>query len=1481
MNMEMGDIYLQSDRRDIEIIKELLDKAMVPERAWRFSANHKVRGLYADDVDLDGQLEVVVGTDENRLYLLSAVDGEPRWSFHANGWIPTVYSTFVPTDNQTMIVAGSDDGNVYAIDIHGNEIWRFGRPLRMRSVYATDIDGDGATEVLAASFERRLYIFNSKGQLKHNVDVGELIFKLRARDIDGDGKIEIVAATDSGKVLIYKPEDKDLTSVSCSRRIFALELADIDEDGCTEIIAGSFDFFLYVWDGCTMQQKWKRDVGARIYAVLVRDIDHDGKQEILVATTDRILMVLDNHGRDKWYFTLEHWAFDIWMGDIGQDGDLKLVTCSEVDNCVQMYRLPDIGIIIPQIQAAFQRISTTPSLEWEMSREQWRVLSLIISELDVPERVASPGVCDRALRLRGARDLLIAENFREALRYGLELSIHQLDFVWDCNLEANIRDLAIYWGDSDTQEALIFCAPDQTAFLAINCHGSQVLKQEVDFPARRIFVADLFGGTKTIIVGLNSGVHIYDYPGSVGDIYRTNDWIEDMNVEDIDGDGHCEILIASFDGRAYVWDYEMTNKWQYPATRKEGSVYAVHGINHTWNTEARMIIGSFDGSVEALNPAENRLVWKYLCGSRVSVIRSGDFRAQATDAPFYLVIIGSSDGRVHVLDINGVLFYQYYTESEVKWIEVFDINKDGFLELIVGTGDGRLYILNWQGESIGHFQLGDCVQGLQVADIDRDGELEVVFGLRNRKKLFTYRYLQKEKLELFIDEIIHAWQRETNFEDILKILLSDSDSLLRAYGVQIWLRRQLSQIGKEDLQNILNDRSEDVRVVLVWELPRLAREHAGFALSLVERLARDSSWKVQRQLAVHLPILYDAYRQFAERCVELLQGSVHVRVRRNLVRSLVKMLNVASTWSYERLLYMAQREDDEWVSFEIARGLASFVSAHPMQIHALLSLKHCKAIAAIPKFLRRDEVAFHILTLAVDNAPEDFIVSVGELAQFIAREIVQVSMIEPTRSSGEIVAAVLPNVSSIFAGVRVPDDMALPVLFLRRKSVLSKDLGDIRQMFGRHSVGLLVLFDILATQQVHYLLDLLRSYGINVALLTYMEFLQLISSQHAQHLLRSVILRQIDLLKVSPFNVNGPVPADVFFGREQQIHEIIDHAKDTTYAITGGRRYGKSSLLIRLHRDILPSLALRSIYLDCSTTLTYDAFLTVTVAERSQGGYGVRQATFEELLQSLPVDQPLVMLLDEVDRLVLNDRATGWRLFYHLRALVNSGRAQVILCGERTLRDALQDPAGPLFNFANEMPLGPLDFRAVEALVIQPMRQLEIELVDESATVQRIYDVTSGHPNVVQRLCRRLVGRLNERLFEQMKGQTTRQITLDDVDAVINDPQFQEEDFLNTYWDRATPLEKIITLLMAGEAKVYRLIAVMNLLAAQDLRPPPDVAKAALDRLVSLRAILKRSQQGYEFAVKAFPRVLANTTIAEDQLLVLKSEYGKNPMESV
>jgi len=466
------------------------------------------------------------------------------------------------------------------------------------------------------------------------------------------------------------------------------------------------------------------------------------------------------------------------------------------------------------------------------------------------------------------------------------------------------------------------------------------------------------------------------------------------------------------------------------------------------------------------------------------------------------------------------------------------------------------------------------------------------------------------------------------------------------------------------------------------------------------------------------------------------------------------------------------------------------------------------------------------------------------------------------------------SVPILFESLRFPDP--LPLVFLWADDFDDSDADHLRETLlqtkGRIAFVVLLSKDMDLHRSLDLLSDRLRgAYAFDLIFFNRQAMRRLLVSRDLPQQLSGLVLSQVNLTNISPFVVTGSTPDHMFFGREKECREIVEHASEVSFAVIGGRRVGKTSLLNRLHRIHLPKLGFNSIYHDCSPTPSYEALLNCVAVDWQPRRASSEPVRFRELLHPSSKAVPIVLLLDETDRLIANDRANDWHLFRELRALTNIGCAQVVLSGERSLRDALRDPNGPLFNFADEIALGPLGYRAVAELITHPMKQMGVEFADESATVRRVFDFTSGHPNIVQRLCRRLIELLNE--------QGSRLITLDGISAVIHDPRFQEEDFLGTYWERATPLEQIISLLMAQDARPCRLQSILDVLAFHGLHPKPQVAKAALERLVDLRCILKRTQAGYAYAVTAFPLVIANTTTAEDLLIVLKSQYLENPME--
>ena len=460
-----------------------------------------------------------------------------------------------------------------------------------------------------------------------------------------------------------------------------------------------------------------------------------------------------------------------------------------------------------------------------------------------------------------------------------------------------------------------------------------------------------------------------------------------------------------------------------------------------------------------------------------------------------------------------------------------------------------------------------------------------------------------------------------------------------------------------------------------------------------------------------------------------------------------------------------------------------------------------------------------------------------------------------------------------FRDIRLPT--ILPFVFLQRPELLEGDLDDLRHLLSeqfRHRFALLVLFsDELDLEQARRMLDekLRKVYAYDVIALGREDLQQIVVKKNPQRALRQLVLRNVDLITVSPFVTSGPVPDNMFFGREQELREIPEHASTTSYALVGGRRVGKTSILQRLGRVRLPAVGYSTLYFDCQPYPTSEEFLRVVyqrwVNEQLPGDSA--PPAFTDIVDHFASDEPLTILLDEIDRLAMNDAAEGSPLFSTFRALSQSGRCQFVICGERALRSKLRDADSPLFNFCNEMLIGMLDYRAVEELVTKPFKQLEIELVKEQELVQRIYAFSSGHPNIVQRLCQRLVEQLNER--------QTRQLTIKDIDTVVSDPKFQR-DSRDIFWERATVLEKLISLVMVEDQSCCSVDGVREALARHGVQANFRQVDDALERLVDLRSILRRTVEGYEFAVTAFPRMLSRTTTIHNAI-----EYQKEVFEEI
>jgi hypothetical protein len=371
----------------------------------------------------------------------------------------------------------------------------------------------------------------------------------------------------------------------------------------------------------------------------------------------------------------------------------------------------------------------------------------------------------------------------------------------------------------------------------------------------------------------------------------------------------------------------------------------------------------------------------------------------------------------------------------------------------------------------------------------------------------------------------------------------------------------------------------------------------------------------------------------------------------------------------------------------------------------------------------------------------------------------------------------------------------------------------------------------------------------------------IIAQNSARRLVEIILEQGIELSSLSPYIVRGPVPPNMFFGREQEIKEISQAITQTNYALVGGRRIGKSSILQSLDRLLNRDPRFSAYYLNCEDVIDHQSFYG-TLAIRF--GDRLKDHTphgFRHLAAGLNADNGAkrsVFLVDEVDALLGFDAVArpAEQLFKTFRALAHERTCSFVFSGSKTLHRHLHDAGSPFFNFCRDLSLRPLSEKSVAEVVSKPMRQLGIELVDEEAMIDRVIDLTSCHPSLVQWLCDRL-----------LRAAERRVITVDDLERIASSEEFSQY-FRETAWGDSTPLEKFISVVV--DQPEFTLDDVLAAAARYGIKNRLAI-RDALDTL-QLYALLETHAGRYRYVLSRFPSLVRAT---EDVPSLIESWLGQ------
>lgn len=399
--------------------------------------------------------------------------------------------------------------------------------------------------------------------------------------------------------------------------------------------------------------------------------------------------------------------------------------------------------------------------------------------------------------------------------------------------------------------------------------------------------------------------------------------------------------------------------------------------------------------------------------------------------------------------------------------------------------------------------------------------------------------------------------------------------------------------------------------------------------------------------------------------------------------------------------------------------------------------------------------------------------------------------------------------------------------------------------------------------------NIVKETCLNLIAINKDDLKKIIFSSNPRDNFRKIILSRLSLQKVSPYKTAGPAKV-IFYGRIDIINQIT-RSYDTSYAIVGARKIGKTSLLHKIVDIPTPNTIYISMDLDLdfSSVKSYNPFLKRLQVEiekvfELKGGFGSifigsgisRLPKIIQQLSNSNKDKKIVFIFDEIDGLIEFDKKNEFKLMRIFRTASQKNHCQFIFSGFKELYHQRRDIENPAYNFYEEIRLKPLDKEAALALITKPMESIGVHYENEDIR-ELILEYTACHPILLQFFCKKLV----EMIDKKENAELRRTISGKDIEGLFN-TAYEEYimDEIYMFFSDLTNIDKLILILLAEEEdpgkKKYSTNGIANKLAKYGIDIPITEVYKNLRNLVMRFILLDEGRDRYSFALSFFPGIL-------------------------
>ncbi len=312
---------------------------------WRFKTGGTVGSPSVEDIDDDGEMEIVFGSQDHKIYAVNS-DGTLLWSFETGG--PVLCSAAiadVDTDGRMEIVCGSKDYLYVLKGKDGRVKWKFRTKGKISSPTVADVDGDEKMEIIFGSYGYVYSLNGEDGRVQWKFGTETFTFLSPAvGDMKGLRTLEVVISSENGVSVLSDSGFMLAWATLCSRDVRSSpSIGDINGDGRTEIVVGDGEGRIYAVndDGSIL---WEVVVGGSINSSpAVGDLDEDGDTEVIIGAGEKVCALKGEDGSLFWSF--ESGGLIVSSpaaADIDGDSEYEIVVGSEE----YVYALNDDGTLL-------------------------------------------------------------------------------------------------------------------------------------------------------------------------------------------------------------------------------------------------------------------------------------------------------------------------------------------------------------------------------------------------------------------------------------------------------------------------------------------------------------------------------------------------------------------------------------------------------------------------------------------------------------------------------------------------------------------------------------------------------------------------------------------------------------------------------------------------------------------------------------------------------------------------------------------------------------------------------------------------------------------------------------------------------------------------------------------------------------------------------------------------------------------------------